>query len=58
MGALTQVWGATSAEAAAHNGEYLVPWARVGPMNPNARDTKLGEKLWNWFEEQVKDIQD
>lgn len=58
MGALTQLWGATMPEAASMNGEYLIPWARVGPMKKSARDPKLGEQLWNWLEEQVKDVKD
>lgn len=43
-------------DAASHNGGYLIPWARVGPMNKNARDPEVGQQLWKWFEEQIKDI--
>lgn len=56
MGALTQLWGGTMPDAASHNGGYLIPWARVGPMNKNARDPEVGQQLWKWFEEQIKDI--
>ena len=58
MGALTQLWGGTMPEAASMNGEYLVPWARVGPVRKDVRDPKAGEELWKWLEEQVKDIRD
>jgi len=36
--------------------QYLVPWARVGPTRKEAQDPKIGEALWEWLEEQVKDI--
>lgn len=55
-GALTQLYAGTVPEAVELNGKYLVPWARVGPTRPDARDPKVGEALWEWLEEQVKDI--
>lgn len=58
MGALTQLWGGTAPEAALHNGQYLIPWARIGPMNKAARNPELGEQLWKWCEMQVSDIKD
>ena len=58
MGALTQLWGGTMPQAASLNGGYLIPWARVGSMRKDARDPATGEKLWDWLEEQVKEISD
>lgn len=55
-GALTQLYAGTAPEAIELNGKYLVPWARVGPPRKYTRDPKLGEALWEWLEEQVKDI--
>jgi len=51
QGALTQLWAGTSPETANLNGEYLIPWARVG--KPRSNDPELGKELWTWFEEQV-----
>ena len=56
MGALTQLYAGTSREGAELNGKYLIPWARAGPVRKEALDAKLGEKVWNWMEEQVKDL--
>ncbi|KAF9479833.1 NAD(P)-binding protein [Pholiota conissans] len=52
-GALTQLWAGTSPEGAELNGEYLIPWARVGTGNKIAQDLKLREDVWNWLEEQI-----
>jgi len=54
QGALTPLWAGTSPEAADLNGEYLIPWARVG--KPRSNDPELGRELWTWFEEQVVNI--
>ncbi|TFK24393.1 hypothetical protein FA15DRAFT_417920 [Coprinopsis marcescibilis] len=56
LGALTQLWAGTSAEASQLNGEYLIPWARVGKPNVLALDSKLCSDLWEWMEEQVQDV--
>ncbi|KAG1723243.1 uncharacterized protein EDB91DRAFT_1173181 [Suillus paluster] len=56
QGALTQLYAATSPEAANLNGKYLVPWARVGSPRQETQDAQLGKALWEWLEEQVKDI--
>ncbi|KAJ8585184.1 NAD(P)-binding protein [Rhizopogon salebrosus TDB-379] len=56
QGALTQLYAATSPEAASLNGKYLVPWARVISPRPGTQDPQLGQALWDWLEEQVKDI--
>lgn len=55
-GALTQLYAGTTPGAVELNGKYLVPWARVGPTRRDARDPKVGKALWEWLEEQVKDI--
>ncbi|KAI0072976.1 NAD(P)-binding protein [Panus rudis PR-1116 ss-1] len=54
-GALTQLWAGTMPEALKYNGEFLIPWARVGRCREEAYDPELGKKLWDWLEEQVKD---
>ena len=56
MGAVTQLYAGTAPEAADINGAYLVPWARVSEPLAHAKDPKEAEELWNWFEEQVKDV--
>ncbi|KAI5117265.1 hypothetical protein M0805_000996 [Coniferiporia weirii] len=56
MGALTQLWAGTMPETAAYNGKYLIPWARVGEPRKDTQDPETGVKLWDWLEEQVKDV--
>jgi len=56
LGALTQLYAATSPAAADLGGKYLVPWARVGPSRKDAHDPELGRALWEWCEEQIKDV--
>jgi retinol dehydrogenase-12 len=56
FGALTQLWAGTSPQSAELNGQYLMPWARVGKPNSKASDEKMGEKLWEWMEQQVRSI--
>lgn len=36
--------------------QFLIPWARLGRCREEAYDEELGKKLWNWLEEQVKDV--
>ncbi|PIL31377.1 hypothetical protein GSI_06077 [Ganoderma sinense ZZ0214-1] len=55
-GALTQLWAGTMPEALNYNGEFLIPWARPGKCRPEAYDPVIGERLWNWLEEQVQDL--
>lgn len=55
-GVLTQLYAGTAPEAAQMNGQYLIPWARVGRAAGKGRDPKLGRKLWEYMEEQVRDI--
>ncbi|KAK7682520.1 hypothetical protein QCA50_014320 [Cerrena zonata] len=53
-GALTQLWAGTMPETLNHNGEFFIPWARVGKCRPEVNDQELAGKLWNWLEEEVK----
>ncbi|KAI0053804.1 NAD(P)-binding protein [Auriscalpium vulgare] len=53
-GAITQLWAGTSSETADLNGKYLIPWARVGECRPEANDPELGQKLWEYFEQETK----
>ncbi|KAH7101378.1 hypothetical protein BKA62DRAFT_703584 [Auriculariales sp. MPI-PUGE-AT-0066] len=55
-GAITQLYAGTAPEAKDLNGQYLIPWARIGKANPLASDAALGEKVWDWCEAQVKDL--
>jgi NAD(P)-dependent dehydrogenase (short-subunit alcohol dehydrogenase family) len=55
-GALTQLYAGTTAAGANLNGKYLVPWARVGFTHAEGQDPQQASELWNWLEEQVKDI--
>jgi len=52
-GALTQLWAGTSPETKDFNGKWLIPWARTGYLGPS-KDPQLGEKLWDWIEQQRK----
>ena len=36
--------------------QYFVPWARISTPRKETQDPKVGEELWNWLEEQVKDV--
>ncbi|RPD56663.1 NAD(P)-binding protein [Lentinus tigrinus ALCF2SS1-7] len=53
-GALTQLFAGTMPEALNYNGEFLIPWARLGKCRPEAYDDEVGERLWKWLEEEVK----
>ncbi|PIL34948.1 hypothetical protein GSI_02735 [Ganoderma sinense ZZ0214-1] len=53
-GALTQLYAGTMAEALKHNGEFFIPWARVGKCRPEAYDDEIGERLWKWLGDEVK----
>ena len=53
-GALTQLWAGTMPETLNYNGEFLIPWARLGKCRKEAYDPELGAKLWDWMEEVVK----
>ncbi|OBZ78995.1 hypothetical protein A0H81_00306 [Grifola frondosa] len=53
MGALTLLWAGTMPETLNYNGQFLIPFARVGRCREEAYDPALGERLWNWLEDQV-----
>ncbi|KAH8992672.1 NAD(P)-binding protein [Lactarius akahatsu] len=55
-GAITSLYAGTAPAAGELNGKYLTVWARVAVPSENALDAELGKKLWEWCEEQVKDI--
>jgi len=52
-GALTQLWGGLMPETIQHNGQFLIPWARVGRTREEAYDPEIGDRLWKWLQEQV-----
>jgi len=54
LGALTQLYAGTMPEAVNYNGKFLIPYAREGKPRKEALDDKIGERLWNWLEEQEK----
>ncbi|KAI0355004.1 NAD(P)-binding protein [Trametes cingulata] len=53
-GALTQLFAGTMPEALNYNGEFLIPWARLGKCRAEVYDPEVGERLWKWLDEQVK----
>ncbi|KAH9005636.1 NAD-P-binding protein [Lactarius hatsudake] len=55
-GAITSLYAGTAPAAGELNGKYLTVWARVAVPSKNALNAELGKKLWEWCEEQVKDI--
>ncbi|KAI0823262.1 NAD(P)-binding protein [Trametes gibbosa] len=54
QGALTQLFAGTMPDALNYNGEFLIPWARLGKCKAEAYDDELGGRLWNWLEGEVK----
>ncbi|KAI0776358.1 NAD(P)-binding protein [Irpex lacteus] len=56
LGALTQLYAGTMPEALNYNGQFLIPWARAGRLREEAYDPEVGIKLWDWLQEQVKDL--
>ncbi|TCD65860.1 hypothetical protein EIP91_002121 [Steccherinum ochraceum] len=52
-GALTQLWAGLMPDSIQHNGLYLRPWARLGRARKEAYDPEVGERFWNWLQEQV-----
>ncbi|KAI0263036.1 NAD-binding protein [Gloeopeniophorella convolvens] len=55
-GALTSLYAGTAPAAGELNGKFLTAWARVTLPNKKALNPELEGKLWEWCEEQVKDI--
>ena len=56
MGALTQLYAGTAPEAREMNGKYFIPWARVGEARRESLDSKAAEQLWDWLEDQLKNV--
>ncbi|KAI0682439.1 NAD-P-binding protein [Cytidiella melzeri] len=56
MGALTQLYAGTMPEALQYNGEFMVPWARVGKAQALVYDAEVGKKLWEWFADEIKPV--
>ncbi|KAI0738886.1 NAD(P)-binding protein [Daedaleopsis nitida] len=57
FGALTQLYAGTMPEALNMNGEFLVPWARLGRCRPEMYDDDLGQRVWKWIEDFVREQQ-
>ncbi|KAJ7756696.1 hypothetical protein B0H16DRAFT_1538722 [Mycena metata] len=55
LGAYTQLWAATVASPAQINGEYLVPWGKIGKADKRASSTKLESETIAYIREQIKD---
>ncbi|GAA5857657.1 hypothetical protein JCM8547_004318 [Rhodosporidiobolus lusitaniae] len=53
MGALTQLWGATSKEGAELGGKYLIPWARVGEADARAYNEQTQDVLEACFKKEL-----
>ncbi|KAL5524385.1 RDH1_2 [Sanghuangporus sanghuang] len=57
LGALTPLYAGTSPETLDSNGAFFVPWARrTESAGPGSDDPQKAEELWNWLEEQAKDV--
>ncbi|KAI0754733.1 NAD(P)-binding protein [Daedaleopsis nitida] len=54
QGALTQLYAGTMPEALNRNGEFFIPWARPGVCRPEAYDDELGQRLWQWLEDETR----
>lgn len=52
MGALTQLYAATSPEVADVNGGWFIPWARQYQHSGKTKNEEMEAKLWDWIEEQ------
>ncbi|KAJ7250169.1 hypothetical protein B0H12DRAFT_1210963 [Mycena haematopus] len=53
MGAYTQLWAGTTATPEQINGQYLIPWARMGKADSIVSNSKLQEETIAWLKEQV-----
>ncbi|KAI9464792.1 NAD-P-binding protein [Russula earlei] len=56
FGAITSLYAGTAPAAGDLNGKYLTAWARVTLPHQKALNPELERKLWDWCEEQVKDV--
>lgn len=55
-GAISSLYAGTAPAASELNGKYLTTWARVTLPDSQALDSELGKKMWEWCEEQDKDV--
>jgi len=55
-GAITSLYAGTTADAGNLNGKYLTAWARVTLPHPKALNVEVQKRMWDWCEDQVKDI--
>ncbi|KAF9266100.1 NAD(P)-binding protein [Marasmius fiardii PR-910] len=55
--AYTQLYAGTAPETAEMNGQYFIPWARLGEAHRKSEDAVLGKQLWEYMDEQVKNIE-
>ncbi|KAI1790008.1 NAD(P)-binding protein [Ganoderma leucocontextum] len=53
-GALTQLFAGTMPEALKYNGEFLIPWARLGKPHPDVLNDGICERLWDWLSGEVR----
>jgi len=51
-GPLTGLYAGVSPQTVDYNGSWFIPWARLGEPADGAKDPVLGQKLWDWIEEQ------
>ncbi|KAJ7449545.1 NAD-P-binding protein [Mycena latifolia] len=56
LGVLTQLYAGTMPEALELSGKYMIPWARVGKAHKDTDDREQAAKLWDWLDEQIKDL--
>ncbi|WWC89169.1 uncharacterized protein L201_004087 [Kwoniella dendrophila CBS 6074] len=56
IGAVNQVWAATISDHDARwiDGQYIVPYRKVGISRPDLKDDEKIDEVWNWCEEQGK----
>lgn len=55
-GAITSLYAGAAPGAGDLNGGYLTAWARPTLPHPKALNVDTQKKLWDWCEDQVKDI--
>jgi len=55
-GAITSLYAGTTPQAGELNGKYLTAWARITLPSKKAINKELEKRLWDWCEEQVKDM--
>ncbi|KAI0686994.1 NAD(P)-binding protein [Earliella scabrosa] len=53
-GALTQLFAGTMPEALNYNGEFMIPFARLGRCRDEVYDDEIGQRLWQWMEDETK----